>query len=97
MLVKGATKLDDLKLIEVIHRIELAVGEVKVVERRYKGEVLDRAVCNRDALLRARRAFIRATEYVATLDKEVPIRKAVSDATTRLKNLEKQLVTLEKL
>jgi hypothetical protein len=97
MLTKQASRQDDLKLIEVIHRVELAVGEVKVVERRYKGEVLDRAVCNRDALLRARRAYIRATEYVAPLRNTVPVRKAVSDATTRLRNLEKQLVELEKL
>lgn len=99
LLARDATRNDDLKLIEVIHRVELALGEVKVVERRYKGELLDSMVVNKDGLLRARRAFQRATEYVAGVvaASGVPVRKAVSDATVRLRNLEKQLVQLEKL
>lgn len=97
LLAKDAHRRSDAKLFDVVRKVELALGEVRVVERRYKGAVLDRAVCNHDALIRARRAYIRATEFVAALDKPVPIRKAVSDATVRLRNLEKQLVELEKL
>lgn len=99
------SRRDDAKLLDVIRRVELALGEVRIVERRYKGKVLDSMVVNKDALLRARRVYTRATEYVAEVrlhegtasGRVVGDRKVVADACTRLRNLERQLVTLEGL
>jgi hypothetical protein len=105
MLVKDGNRRSDAKLLDVIRRVELALGEVRVVERRYKGTVLDSMVVNKDALLRARRVYTRATEYVAEVrlhegtasGRVVGDRKVVADACTRLRNLERQLVGLESL
>jgi hypothetical protein len=105
MLVKGTQRETDGRLMEVLRRIELALGEVKVIERREKGVVTDRAVVNKDALVRARKAYLRATEFVAAVRIEEGTatgrvrgdRKPVADACTRLTHLEKKLVELERL
>lgn len=103
--MKGTQRETDGKLMEVLRRVELALGEVKVVERRDKGQVTDRAVVNKDAIVRARKAYVRATEFVAAVRIEEGTasgrvrsdRKAVADACTRLTHLEKKLVELERL
>lgn len=105
MLVKDGNRRSDAKLLDVIRRVELALGEVRVVERRYKGKLLDSMVVNKDALLRARRVYTRATEFVAGVrladgtasGRVVGDRKVVADACTRLRHLERQLVGLESL
>lgn len=98
---------DDRALHEWVHKVELAIGEVKVVERRANGVVLDRAVVNKDALLRARRAYRNAVAAVAerritdgTATGRIPItreRQVVVQASTRLKYLERRLAELEGL
>jgi hypothetical protein len=105
MLTHGTQRQTDARLIEALRKVELAIGEVRIVERCYKGKVLDRAVVNRDALVRARRAYIRATEFVAAIRLEEGTasgrvrsdRKPVADACKRLTHLERKLVELEGL
>ena len=105
MLARGTQRAADSQVAEAIRRVELALGEVRVVERRDKGIVLDRAIVNKDALVRARRAYLRATEFVAAVRIEEGTatgrvkgdRKPVSDACVRLSYLEKKLVELEGL
>jgi len=105
---KRRAKLDeDKRLREVVHRVALALGEVKVVERRKDGVVLDRAVANKDALVRARRAYrtaataigaVRIAAGTATgrtpLDRE---RRVVLECMRRLTGLERELTELERL
>jgi hypothetical protein len=47
-------------MVELLRRVELALGEVFIVERREQGVVTHRAVRNRDALTRARKAYVAA-------------------------------------
>jgi hypothetical protein len=105
LLARGTQREADGKLMEALRRVELAISEVKVVERREHGVVTDRAVVNKDALVRARRAYIRAIEFVAAVRIEEGTasgrtrgdRKPVADACTRLTHLERKLVELEGL
>lgn len=105
LLVRGTERDTDGQLMEMLRRVELALSEVKVVERREKGVVTDRAVVNYDGLIRARRAYTRATEFVAQVRIEEGTasgrvrgdRRPVADACTRLSHLEKKLVELERL
>lgn len=94
--MRESNRRDDARITEAIKKVELAIGEVRVVERREHHVVLDRAIVNKDALLRARRAFTRATEFVAGMA-AAGGRKAIGDAGTRLRHLEKKLVELERL
>jgi len=92
---------------EAIRKVELALSEVKVVERRHKGVVLDRAVVNRDALVRARRRYLHACQTVAALrlkggyaTGETPLALEphyLLSACRALATLERQLTALEAL
>jgi hypothetical protein len=49
---------------EALRRVRLAIGEVRVVERKQDGQVLSRAVVNKDALQRAQRTYMAACALV---------------------------------
>lgn len=63
-----------------IHDFELALGEVRVIERREKGEVTHRAISNKDAIERAKTAYVRASTAVETVRIE---EAGAEDAGTR--------------
>lgn len=80
---------EDQSLVEVVHRVALAIGEVKLIERRHQGVVTSRAVANRDALQRARRAYSRAAAAIGQ------VRVGDGTATGRRPLIEERRVVVE--
>ena len=101
--VKRVRVTKDQEIVEALRRVELAIGEIAITERREKGVVTHRRVRNRDAIARARLAYQRA----ATLIGEVRVadgtatgarsveRSTVRDAMTRLDRLRGQIEEIE--
>jgi len=64
-IMKRRTRLNaDQQMEQAIHAFELALAEVRVIERRAQGVVTHRAIANRDALDRAKNAYARAAVAV---------------------------------
>jgi hypothetical protein len=93
----------DQAIAEALHRVELAIGEVRVVERRAGGEVVGRRVVNREALARARKAYWAAATMIGkarsaeglTVGPQRPMRPPLRRASDRLRELVCQIGRLE--
>ena len=49
---------------EAIRRVQLAMGEVRVVEKKKDGTVIDQRVVNYPAIVRARQAYLAAAKVI---------------------------------
>jgi hypothetical protein len=93
----------DLAIGEALRRVRLALGEVRVVQRKKDGVVVDSRVVNPDALQRARRAYMSAAEIVGkarqldgtTTGPQKPDRITVRTACEQLDGYVRELVELE--
>jgi hypothetical protein len=88
---------------EALRRVRLALGEVRVVERKQNGQVLDRRVVNKDAITRALRAYQAACLVVGkareadgtTSGPMRPDRLVVKQACERLSEMARELDELK--
>jgi hypothetical protein len=93
----------DQAIAEALHRVVLAIGEVRVVERKAEGQVVGRRVVNREALARARRAYQAAAIMVGkaraadslTVGPQRPPRPALRQAMDTLLDHARTLGRLE--
>lgn len=58
---------EEQEVTELLRKVELAIGEVRVVERRQEKVVTHRAITNRDALHRAQRAYTHAATRIGEM------------------------------
>ena len=95
----------DVAIQEALRKVRLAMSEVKVVERKKDGKVTHRAVVNKDALDRVRRAYTNASMIVGkarqadgtTEGPQRPDRQSVRLACDQLNQYQRELATLEGL
>jgi hypothetical protein len=88
---------------EALNRVRLALSEVKVVERRENKVVTHRAVVNRDALARVRKAYTVAAAVIGKAREadgtaagpQRPDRLAVRQACQQLEDYQIELARLE--
>src|SRR5262245_52852919 len=88
-----------------LHRVALALSEVRVVERRRQGEIVGMTVQNPDGLGRGRLAYQTASEIVGTVRQldgttvgsQQPDRPLVREASAALDRLWVEISRLEGL
>lgn len=95
----------DVAIREALRRLRLSLAEVKVVERKENKVVTHRAVVNKDAIARARKAYTVAAMLVGkarqadgtTSGPQRPDRLAVKQACDQLNEYQRELAGLEGL
>jgi hypothetical protein len=88
-----------------LNRVRLAIGEVKVVERRKDGEVTSRAIANHDAIVRARKTYSEAAHAIGVVRKaeglcegpQRPTRRMLQKAEEALEDYRQAIEALQAL
>jgi|SRR5262245_14638933 len=96
------TEIDE-AICEALRRVRLALGEVRVVERRKDHVVTHRTVVNKEAIGRARKAYTTASMLVGkarqadgtTSGPQRRDRRSIENACDTLNEYQRQLADLE--
>jgi hypothetical protein len=88
-----------------LNRVRLAIGEVKVVERKKDGEVVSRSIANHDAIVRARKVYSEAAHAIGVVRRaeglcdgpQQPTRKMLVRAGETLETYRRAIEALQAL
>jgi hypothetical protein len=86
-------RANDRLIAEAIHRVKLAIGEVRVIEHRKEKTVVRQHVANQPAIVRARQAYVAAAKVIGQVRQE----EGLTDGPRRLTRIgiEAAMVKLE--
>lgn len=90
---------------QALHRLKLALGEVRVVERKKDGKVVQETIANHDAIIRARKVYTETAHAIgvvkrasdAGLGPQTPTRGLVKEGLEKLEEYRRELERLQAL
>lgn len=70
IMARDGRRENDRRMAEAIHRVRLAIGEVRVIEHRKDKTVVGQHVANQPAIVRARQVYVAAAQVIGQVRKE---------------------------
>jgi hypothetical protein len=105
IMARDDRKSNDRLMAEAIHRVKLAIGEVRVVEHRKEGRVVSQHVANQPAIVRARQTYVAAARVIGevregeglTEGPRKPTRLGIQAAMVKLEECRREIERLQGL
>jgi hypothetical protein len=93
IMARDDRKTRDRMMAEALHRVRLAIGEIRVIEHRKEGVVVSQHVANQPAIVRARQAYVAAAQVIGQVRQD----EGLAEGPRRLTRIgiEAALVKLE--
>jgi hypothetical protein len=70
IMARDDRKTNDRLMAEALHRLRLAIGEVRIIEKKQDGRVVDQRVVNQAAIVRARQTYVAAAQVIGHVREE---------------------------